>query len=204
MTGISTPANPDDTAPDVGQRIRLLRVQRGLSLRALAQRCGLSINAINRIERGENSPTVASLHLLATALNVPITEFFHTTADRVTVLVKRDSRLRSQRGGMNIESLGIGLHNQQLEPFLVTLQPGVGIDSEPITHNGQEFVYCVEGQVEYQISADLYTLEAGDSLLFEASQPHVFRNPSQHPALILMVFHAQEGNHAASQRHLNT
>ena len=62
--------------PDVGQALRTLREQRGLSLRALAEKSGLSFNAITRIEHGENSPTVASLHLLADALNVPITAFF--------------------------------------------------------------------------------------------------------------------------------
>ena len=66
----------EQAEPNVGQRIRMLRDQRKLSLRALADRCGLSINAISLIERGENSPTVSSLHVLATALGVPITDFF--------------------------------------------------------------------------------------------------------------------------------
>lgn len=61
---------------NVGQRIRRLREQRQLSLRALARLCGLSTNAISLIERGENSPTVSSLHALATALGVSITDFF--------------------------------------------------------------------------------------------------------------------------------
>lgn len=201
MTNPST--TQDGTTPDVGQRLRLLRDQRGLSLRALSQRCGLSVNAIHRIELGENSPTVATLHLLATALNVPITEFFRAAENLSTVFVKHDSRIRSQRSGMEIESLGIGLHKQQLEPFLVTLQPFVGAHNQPITHHGQEFVYCVEGQIEYQVNDEVYTLNTGDSLLFEASQPHVFRNTSDIPALILMVFHVHEGSHSASQRHLN-
>lgn len=196
--------NRDENTPAVGQRIRLLRETQGLSLRALAERCGLSTNAISRIERGENSPTVASLHLLAMALNVPITEFFRAAADRTTVYVKREHRLRSQHSGMAIESLGIGLRSQQLEPFLVTLQPGTGMDTAPITHAGQEFVYCVEGQIEYQVGSDMYLLEQGDSLLFEASQPHQFRNSSPLPALILLVFQTQEGNHSARRSHLDT
>mgnify|MGYP001216168259 CR=1 FL=1 len=196
--------NQDEQSPGVGQRIRILRDAQGLSLRALAHRCGLSVNAISRIERGENSPTVASLQLLATALNVPITEFFRSGENRTTVFVRRDNRMRSQHSGMDIESLGIGLHNQQLEPFLVTLQPGSGADTEPITHNGQEFAYCLEGQIDYQIGSEIYRLSPGDSLLFEASQPHVFRNNSNVPALILMVFHVQDGSNSASHTHLQT
>ena len=59
--------------PRVGMRIRALRKQQGLSLRALSAQCGLSINAISQIERGESSPTLSSLHVLATALGVPLT-----------------------------------------------------------------------------------------------------------------------------------
>jgi transcriptional regulator with XRE-family HTH domain len=195
------PTMTDDGA-DVGLRIRKLREQRELSLRALAEKCGLSLNAISKIERGENSPTVASLHLLASALNVPITEFFRDSSDQTTVYVKRSERLHARRSGMDIESLGIGLRNQQLEPFLVTLEPGAGVDAEPITHAGQEVVYCLEGEINYQIGTETYHLEAGDSLLFEASQPHHFANATGIPALILLVFQAQEGNQAARQGHL--
>jgi transcriptional regulator with XRE-family HTH domain len=193
-----------DTTSVVGQRLRALREQQGLSLRALAGKCGLSLNAISKIERGENSPTVASLHLLASALNVPITEFFREASDQSIVYVKRSQRLHSQRGGMGIESLGIGLHNQQLEPFLVTLAAGAGVNAEPITHVGQEFVYCLEGEFDYHIGLEVYHLETGDSLLFEASQPHCFSNSSGAPALVLLVFQAQEGNQAARLRHLDT
>ena len=72
---------------NVGQQIRALREQQGLSLRALAERCGLSMNAISLIERGENSPTVSSLHLLALALNVPITAFFEAKQEQTVVFV---------------------------------------------------------------------------------------------------------------------
>lgn len=202
LVNISTSGAEDSPTPDVGQRIRMLREQRGLSLRALAEKCGLSLNAISKIERGENSPTVASLHQLASALNVPITEFFRDSSDQSTVYVKRSHRLHSRRSGMNIESLGIGLRNQQLEPFLVTLEPGMGVDTEPITHAGQEFVYCLEGEIHYQIGSEVYHLESGDSLLFEASQPHHFSNGHVAPALILLVFQAQEGNQTARRRHL--
>jgi transcriptional regulator with XRE-family HTH domain len=188
----------------VGARIRTLREQRGLSLRVLAERCGLSANAISKIERGENSPTVASLHLLASALGVPITEFFRDEADQRTVFIKRNRRLRSQHGGTGIESLGIGLRNQQLEPFLVTLEAGAGHDAIPITHAGQEFVYCIEGSVSYEIGEERYLLETGDSLLFEASQPHRSINVTEAPAVILLVFQSQEGTQAVRQMHLDT
>lgn len=193
-----------DTNLVVGQRIRFLREQRNLSLRALAERCGLSVNAISKIERGENSPTVASLHLLASALNVPITEFFQNQTDQRIVYVKRDRRLRSHHDGTWIESLGNGLRNQHLEPFLMTLKPSTGHETHSVTHAGQEFVYCLQGEVRYEIGTEYYQLEIGDSLLFEADQPHRCLNLADTPAVILLVFQSHQGTQAARQRHLDT
>lgn len=189
---------------NVGYRIRILREQRGLSLRELAERCGLSLNAISKIERGENSPTVASLHLLASALKVPITEFFREASDQRIVHVRRTRRLETSHDGIAIASLGMGLYQQQLEPFLMTLQAEAGTDGVPVTHEGQEFVYCVEGEVQYEISGELFALEQGDSLLFESIQPHRCLNLSSKSAVILVVFQSHEGTEIARQRHLDT
>ena len=132
------------SGPKVGLRLRSLRDQQGLSLRALAERCGLSINAISRIERGENSPTVSTLHRLATALNVPITDFLQEEAKQTIVFVKRDMGLRSQSDGSVMESLGLGLFNQQLEPFRMTIAPGIGNINDAVAHPGEEFIHCLE------------------------------------------------------------
>lgn len=192
----------EEIAPNVGPRIRAMREQRQLSLRALAERCNLSVNAISLIERGENSPTVSSLHLLATALGVKITEFFEDSHEHAVVYVKHDHRLATQGNGVSMESLGIGLRNQQLEPFLVTVEPGAGESGEAIVHPGQEFVYCVGGSIQYQVGSQVYHLESGDSLLFEASQPHCFQNNSGSLARVLLIFQAVEGGLLARQRHL--
>gem|GEM_PF-4385002 len=87
------------------------------------------MNAISRIERGESSPTVASLFTLATALQVHIADLFTTVPESSTILVRRNQRLRSRGAGLIMESLGIGLPGQILEPFLMTIDAGAeGID----------------------------------------------------------------------------
>lgn len=187
---------------NVGQRIRSLREERSLSLRALSEQCGLSVNAISRIERGENSPTVSSLHQLATALEVPITDFFTEETPQVTVFVKRDRRPGSSAKGLLLESLGSGLPNQQLEPFMLTLDPGTESLADGVTHPGEEFVHCLEGEVEYQVGDQVYWLEAGDSLLFQAEQPHKCVNATQAPAVVLLVFEAANGRHLGWEHHL--
>ena len=197
----------EDDAPEanVGRRVRAVRARRGLSLRALAERSGLSVNTISLIERGENSPTVASLHLLAKALDCPITEFFREATDDSTIVVRREQRVHYRRGTVEVESLGAGLHDQQLEPFLLTVPAGqTNDDHGPITHGGQEFVHCMEGAVEYQIGDERYQLEAGDSLLFEAEQPHQFRNHASTDAVLLVVFSACDGSRNGRHLHLGT
>jgi transcriptional regulator with XRE-family HTH domain len=192
----------EEIAPNVGPRIRAIREQHGLSLRALAERCSLSVNAISLIERGENSPTVSSLHMLATALGVKITDFFEDPNEHAVVLVRQDQRLSTQGNGLIMESLGIGLRNQQLEPFMVTVASGAGNSSESIAHPGQEFVYCLAGEIQYQIGGQVYGLKSGDSLLFEAARPHCFWNMGESPAQVLLIFQAMEGGYLARQRHL--
>jgi transcriptional regulator with XRE-family HTH domain len=189
--------------PDVGQRVRTLRERQGLSLRALARRSGLSLNAISLIERGANSPTVSSLHLLAGALSVPITDFFQDGSQQAVIFLRPAERLRTEAGGITLESLGSGLRNQQVEPFLFTVHPGSGNIEQPITHGGEEFVYCLQGEIAYKVGERVYALEAGCSLLFNAALSHGFSNRSKKPALLLMVFNTAEGGHLARRLHIN-
>lgn len=195
----------DGRETDVGGRLLMLRQERGLSLRGLARDCGLSVNAISRIERGETSPTVTSLQRLAKALDVPITEFFKASPERSTILVREHQRLRTRGEGVVIESLGTGLHAQRLGPFLMTLMPGACGADEPISHGGEEFVYCLEGEVDYQVQGELQRLKAGDSLLFHASQEHLCKNTSLEKTRLLLVIQAPEEEIGITQqRHLMT
>lgn len=190
--------------PDVGQRLRHLRQRRGLTQRALAAACGLSANAVGLIERGESSPSVSTLHRLALALEVSIADLFSDAgAEPTTVLVKKGQRAQVHRDKIVMENLAGGLADQCMEPFLATLQPGAGTGAEPVVHQGEEFVLCLEGRVEYSVGGRTYRLEAGDSLMFQAHQPHCWRNSGQEPATLLLVFHAAEGSQKWWRQHLN-
>jgi transcriptional regulator with XRE-family HTH domain len=184
---------------DIGRRMREIREQRGYSQRDLANRAGLSTNAISRIERGENSPTVSSLHQLATALDVPIVSFFENGEQLATVLVRKNRRLRTRGEGVLIENLGSGLPGQMLEPFLIKLSPGAVCGEEPISHSGEEFVYCDEGEIEYLVDQEWHRLEAGDSLIFQSQQPHLCRNTSLETSVVLIVILPAEGTVQLSQ-----
>jgi transcriptional regulator with XRE-family HTH domain len=186
----------------VGQRIRELRTERGLSLRALAELSTLSTNAISLIERGDNSPTVSSLHSLANALNVPIMAFFEQQGDAQIIHQKRNRRPISETTGVRMENLGSGLPNQQFEPFLITIEPGSSSTSSQITHSGEEFVFVLSGTLVCMINEQEYRLDEGDSLLFLASQPHIYRNQSSKAARILIIFQPMVGQVMAHQHYL--
>lgn len=188
---------------NVGSRIREIRKKKGLALRALAEKCALSVNAISLIERGENSPTVSSLQKLSLALEVPITDFFITENGLSAVHVKNGQGVRYRKSGVELESLGTGLTEQRLEPFRLTIEPGEPeAEDVAIIHPGQEFVYCLEGELEYFVEGRSFSLSPGDSLLLEATRPHSWRNITSNPATVILIFQAASDNHLARQRHL--
>ncbi len=192
----------EEAAPDVGRRIRELRERRGLSLRALAEQSDLSVNAVSLIERGVSSPTVATLHRLAAALGVRIVDLFGPEQEAKVVLVRAGQRGKTQTPGVLVESLATGLTGQRIEPFLVTLDPGAGSGGEPITHGGQEMVFGIAGRVDYTVGEQVYAIEEGDTLLFDASLPHSWCNPTWEAARILLVLEAPEGRGAPLLPHL--
>ena len=177
----------DSSEFHVGLAIRSLREGRNLSLRQISQGSGLSINAISKIERGDNSPTVASLHKIASALGVHITDLFIQTQDQITVYTPKDSSQLISGNGLRINSLGRGLPNQIIEPSYVEVQPGADSLEEPASHLGEEFVYCLEGEVVYFIGQERYVLTPGDSLIFRASQPHTWQNRGKNTAKLLLI-----------------
>jgi transcriptional regulator with XRE-family HTH domain len=190
--------------PDVGRQVQALRERLGLSMRGLAELCGLSPNTISLIERRATSPSVATLHQLATALRVPITAFFEEGGDRARVVYSRPGE-RSFSGSTTVllESLGSGLEGQSLEPFVVTLEPDADSGTGTISHGGHELVYCLEGTIEYVIEDEAYQLSSGESLLFEAHLPHCWRNPGSEPSVFLLVFQT-EGTDKAVEQHLRS
>lgn len=186
----------------VGQRIRELRTKKDLSLRALAELSGLSTNAISLIERGDNSPTVSSLHSLANALAVPVTAFFEQRTDGQVIHTMKNCRPTSETAGVRMENLGSGLPHQSIEPFLMTIEPAGSSTSSQITHAGEELVYVLKGTLVCMIKDQEYVLEKGDSLLFLASQPHIYRNQTSRAAQILIIFQPMVGQLMAHQHHL--
>jgi len=190
------------SAPDVGGRLRELRERAGLSQRVLAERSGVSPNAIRLIERGQSSPTIATLHRLAGALGVRVLDLLGAQEAESVVYSRAGERSRMRSGEAIIESLASGLARQRLEPLVVTLEPGAGSGADKISHSGQEFVLGLEGRVDYAVSECSYALGPGDALLFEAFLPHAWCNPTWERSRFLLVLAAEDNAGSQLRPHL--
>lgn len=168
---------PDAVSVNVGQRLRELREARNISMRALAARSGLSANALSMIERGRASPSVSTLYKLADALGVSITAFFNSGIEKKQVIfLKANERTHVAFPRGVFEGLGGEQFVGRIEPFLLTLESNANSGPRSMTHTGQEFVFCLRGELEYQVERQIFQLAAGDSLLFAAHLKHRWKN----------------------------
>ena len=192
-----------DKVLSLGSKLRALRKERDLTQRGLASRAGISANAVSLIERDEISPSVATLQSLTAALGVKMSYLFDEDAQTNVMHAKAGERPSLESAGVRIESMGKRLQGQELEPFFIRLAPNSESGRRQVIHPGHEFVYCLRGEVEYEIDGEVYTLNKGDFLLFEAQLSHHWRNPTQEQAELLLVLQTPAGSHEPVRRHFS-
>jgi transcriptional regulator with XRE-family HTH domain len=187
---------------NVGRQLRELRTGRSLSIRTLAEVSGLNVNTLSLIENGKTSPSVSTLQQLAMAMGVPITAFFEAEPPITRIVYqKAGQRRRAAFSHGTLEDLAAGLTLPGGQLLLVTLEPGTDSGPTPIVHTGYEFVFCLEGCLTYAIQDQVYTLEPGDSLIFEAHLPHRWRNPCEVLMRSLLVLYPTDENDRPADRH---
>lgn len=190
---------------DVGIRLKQLRQERGLSLRAVARKSGLSTNALSMIERSRTSPSVSTLYKISDALGIPITSFFRLEVPRVDIVFRKES----QNKHINfLSGMWTGLGGEEyvgnLEPFLLTLEPGGSSGEVELLHSGHEFVYCFEGQLDYVIEGNHFILNEGDSLIFPGQKRHQWRNPGNSEMKALVVLSGFEQGESPGEFHITS
>lgn len=192
------------TKMQVGGRIRKLRNDRGLSLRSMAERSKLNINTLSLIENGKSSPSVGTLQALASALEVPITAFFESApVTKQIVYTAHDLRPVATFNNAMMQNLGKDLAGNAVQPFVVTLDPGVGSGNRMIVHTGHEFVFCLKGSIRYEVDQKEFILTSGDSLVFEAHLPHCWKNNDNETAQILLILYPSDENEEPGGRHFS-
>lgn len=183
------PVDPTDPLPsELGRRIKMLRVARGLTLKDLEERGGISATHVSEIERGKASPTVGALGRIARALGVrPATLVEPRTLPLVGVMraAERD-RQPVNWGGVSITPVAHPTHGSTLGALLMKLPVARGA-ALTHQHEGEEWVTVLAGQVEIRIDAESHALRSGDSLHFRAERVHAYVNSSSAPALLLVA-----------------
>jgi len=189
----------------VGDKLRQIRSERNISQRDLARLADLSPNSISLIERDETSPSVATLQSLASALNIRMSYFFEEESPTSVLHLKSGSRPKIENSGVVIEGMGKTLPAQEMEPFTITLDPKAGSGGErQVVHSGHEFVYCLQGKIEYVIDGEIYLMEQGDILIFEATLPHLWRNPFDTQAKFILVLQTPNASREPVERHFSS
>jgi transcriptional regulator with XRE-family HTH domain len=182
-----------DLARRVGGRLQAVRRHRGWSLRELAEASGLSLTTVHQIETGRTSPGLITLQSLASALRVPLGALLDGHGPAApAVHLSAGKRPGLAIPGGRLERLASGLASQRLRGLVLTLRPRPEAGPAPIAHPGQELAVGLEGCCVFEVAGQRYSLKPGDSLLFDATQPHRTLNLGPGLARFLLVLYAPE------------
>lgn len=165
---------------NVGEKIKQLRKEKGISLQEFAELSGFSSALLSQVENHLVSPPLGTLIKISRALGVEIGHFFEDVREAPYTIVRKDerrniSRVASKAGkkyGYSYESLAFDKKGRHMEPFLVTLEPASVKDTHAYSHEGEEFIMVIEGRMEVQLGEHTDTLEPGDCIYYDSSIPH--------------------------------
>lgn len=181
----------------VGEKIKALREQRGLSLKDVADETGFSTALISQMENHLISPSLGTLIKLAKALQVQVGDFFGEAHEVPFAIVRNEerktiSRFASKEGvkyGYGYESLAFEKKNRHMEPFIVTLEPATIKTSKTSTHEGEEFIYVLEGEMEVILGEHRDVLYPGDCIYYDSAVPHRVQCHQEKVTKILAVLY---------------
>lgn len=178
----------------VGEKLRTLRLEKGMSIEDLAHQSGVPITNIEKMEDQEISPPLGNIVSFARILKVSVGEFFGDCGDSPFCIVRSDKRTAVSRfsPSYKYEALGLQKRNRQMEPFLVTLLPAEVHNVEANQHIGEEFIFVLEGRVEVGLSEYRDILNPGDSIYYDSNVPHIIKCHGENPATLLAVIYAKE------------
>lgn len=171
---------------EIGEKIKRLRLQRGLTQEELAARTELSKGFISQLERDITSPSIATLMDILEALGTDIAAFFNETQNEKVVYPAEDMFVKEADGGAATCWLVTSAQRNALEPILVTLPAGAGTEPDD-PHEGEEFGYVLQGAVWLQLGEQRFRVRRGDSFYFRPTAPHWLRNAGRTQARVLWV-----------------
>ncbi len=190
-------------ALNLGKKIREIRLKRGLTLQDLSELTGLSKPTLSQIENNVTIPPIATLLKISRALGKHIGNFFQDdtpVTNRISVVrfeerqevMGRMEQVEARRIGYRYESLAYHLSDKRMEPFIVEIEPIDENASIFYKHKGEEFLFVMEGELEFRGADKVIALRPGDSLYFDSEIPHALRGLGGKRAKALAVIYSPE------------
>jgi quercetin dioxygenase-like cupin family protein/DNA-binding XRE family transcriptional regulator len=175
-----------------GAKLRKAREARKFTVDELAEKIGISREELEQAESGEAFLPLGQLIKLSKALSLKMGDMI-SEGEAAYTIVRADKRTsisrfgkdKQSKHGYEYESLAPGKKGRLMEPFIVTLLPGAA--GEPSAHDGQEFIYILDGEMEVIIDDHTEVLKSGDAVYYDSSSNHLVRAYGDKPARILAV-----------------
>jgi DNA-binding transcriptional MerR regulator/mannose-6-phosphate isomerase-like protein (cupin superfamily) len=174
----------DGNVGAIGAHLRQLRAKRKLSLAQVARAVGISVGFLSALERSQMSGSVGTLRKLARFFKTNILDFYDATGASSRRVQPKQRKVLEAGPGVRMELLAWG--NRVMEPHIFKVSPNAG-SGESYTHEGEEFLYILRGQLTIALEQEEYRLKSGDSFYFESATPHHWKNPGQTETLLLWV-----------------
>lgn len=163
----------------IGERIKKKRNEKDLSLRELASKVDLSASFLSQIEQGKASPSIENLKKIANYLEVKVSYLIEEEDETLgSYHIRREDRryVESIDSKTSIALLTSSKIEKNMEPIMYEIKPGGESGRGSFNHNGEEFIYIVEGSLDIYIEDQLTTLNEGDSFYFKSTLNHRFKN----------------------------
>ncbi len=179
----------------IAERIKALRTEQGMTLAELGERTSLSISYLSQIERDRTTPSLSTLMNVAKSLNVPLRYFFETEAEAAFIL-RSDQVQDDPPAHLSVVHLPLSprLENNKLEVYRVRLKPHT--PPEQLTpYPGEEFAFVLSGELSIAVGDEEFVLTAGDSIHYDALQPHRWCNNGDEPCIVLWSHSASWSEH---------
>jgi len=184
----------------IGEKIKNLREMKNISIEDMVERSGLTEEQIMRIEGNEDFPSLAPLIKIARVLGVRLGTFLDDQQELGPVICRKESLLSNEGIGftndavkkhkyMSYHSLSTDKSGRHMEPFIIDVMPAKDTDFIFSSHEGEEFIYVIEGAIEINYGKNTYVLNAGDSIYYDSIVAHHVHAGNEKPAKILGVIY---------------
>jgi len=168
----------DDILTKLGEKIKSIRKGKGIKIKQLSSRSGLTESSISMIENGKISPSITTINKIAVALGVHPIEFFEIERHKRWIVTRKNEREKLQITGSDniLEYLCKESGTIKNEIYISNLGPNQRSYEERLNHEGEKFCLVLRGTIEVELGSEVITLNEGDTILFDSMIPHLWKS----------------------------